>query len=153
MSKLEHYGIRGKALAWFESYLKNREQFVSVNGKDSKSRHINFGVPQGSILGPLLFVIYINDLPVISKLAKFILYADDANIILTGDTLNDIEEQLFSLISALVDWVDSNGLLLNLKKTVYMLFSRSNIAANLTVKIGNTVIERKYEAKFLGVLP
>ena len=152
LSKLQHYGIRGKALDWFASYLRNREQFVSVNGKDSKTCRIDFGVPQGSILGPLLFVIYINDIPVISRLAKFILYADDANIILTGDTLNEIEEQLFSLINALLEWVDSNGLLLNLKKTVYMLFSRTNIASNFTIKIRNTVIERKTETKFLGVL-
>jgi exonuclease III len=152
LCKLQHYGIRGKALDWFKSYLNNRKQFVSVNGKDSITCPINFGVPQGSILGPLLFVIYINDLPAISKLAKFILYADDANIILTGNTLNEIEEQLHELINVLLDWVDINGLLLNLKKTVYMLFSRNNIAANLTVKIRNVAIERKSETKFLGVI-
>ena len=152
LGKLKHYGIRCKALQWFASYLRNREQFVSVNGKDSQKCTIDFGVPQGSILGPLLFVIYINDMPEISKFAKFILYADDANIIITGNTLNEIEEQLFSLINALLDWVDSNGLLLNLKKTVFMLFSRQKIALNFTVKIKNTVIEHKSETKFLGVI-
>ena len=91
-------------------------------------------------------------MPEISKFAKFILYADDANIIITGNTLNEIEEQLFSLINALLDWVDSNGLLLNIKNTVFMLFSRQKTALNFTVKIKNTVIERKSETKFLGVI-
>ena len=152
LSKLQHYGVRGKALDWFASYLNNRQQFVSVNGKDSKTCRLDFGVPQGSILGPLLFVIYINDIPAVSSLAKFILYADDANIILTADSMNEIEEKLCELINVLLEWVDSNGLLLNLKKTVYMLFTRSNVASNFTVKIRNTVIERKSETKFLGVI-
>ena len=152
LSKLHHYGIRGKAYDWFTSYLSNRQQFVSVSGKDSKTRRLDFGVPQGSILGPLLFVIYINDMPEISRIAKFILYADDANIILTADSIHEIEKQLCDLINVLLNWVDSNGLLLNLKKTVYMLFNRSNAVLNLTVKIKNTIIERKSESKFLGVI-
>ena len=152
LKKLQHYGIRGMALNWFKSYLENREQFVSVNGSNSNKRAIEFGVPQGSILGPLLFVIYINDIPGILNIVKFILYADDANIILTGDTLCDIEEQLFKLTTVLMQWVDSNGLLLNLKKTIYMIFSRRKIVTNFTVKMGNTIIERKSEAKFLGVI-
>ena len=152
LKKLQHYGIRGTALNWFTSYLENRKQFVNVNGTNSTTRHIEYGVPQGSILGPLLFVIYINDIPGILKVARFILYADDANIILTGDNLNEIEEQLSNLTTALLQWVDSNGLLLNLKKTIYMVFSKRTIDTNFTVKIGNTLIERKSEARFLGVI-
>ena len=110
-----------------ESYLSNRKQFVSINGKskNSTSQEIKFGVPQGSILGPLLFIIYINDIPETASFAKFILYADDANIILTGYSIEDIKIQLDNLINSLVDWVKSNGLALNLKKTKYMIFSRS----------------------------
>ena len=77
LKKLEFYGIRGIVLEWFKSYLNNRHQFVAVNGVESSTKLIKYGVPRGSILGPLLFIIYINDLPNISILAKFIMYADD----------------------------------------------------------------------------
>ena len=116
LKKLSHYGIRGTALNWFKSYLDNREQFVSVNGTDSTKTRIKYGVPQGSILGPLLFIIYINDIPEIAKFAKFILYADDANIILTGNNMNEIHDQLNKLTRVLLKWVNCNGLKLNLKK-------------------------------------
>ena len=92
-------------------------------GSDSSFKHMQFGVPQGSILGPLLFVIYINGLPGISNLADFILYADDANIIISGENIYEVEEQLDRLTGTLVEWVNANGLLLNLRKTNYMLFS------------------------------
>ena len=124
IKKLEHYGIRGIALEWLKSYLGNREQFVTINGKNSTKKSLKFGVPQGSILGPLLFIIYINDIPLISKLAKFIMYADDANIIISGKNIDEINEKLINLSTGLLNWVDTNGLALNLKKTKYMIFSR-----------------------------
>ena len=106
-----------------ESYLTNRKQFVATNGAESSTEHMTYGVPQGSVLGPLLFVIYINDLPDICKIAKFILYADDANIIITADTIDEVFDLTNKLLSVLKKWVDSNGLVLNIKKTKYMIFS------------------------------
>ena len=153
LNKLEHYGIRGPALKWLESYLSNRKQYVSVNGAESTSLILEHGVPQGSILGPLLFIIYINDMPEISTSAKFILYADDANIIITSDTVEQASEQIEMLSKKLVHWVSSNGLVLNLKKTKYMIFSQTrNLELSQPLIISDTLIERKNEARFLGVI-
>ena len=80
LKKLEHYGIRDNMLDWFQSYLSDRKQHVDINGKSSDLLDIACGVPQGSVLGPLLFLIYINDLPNISKILNFYLFADDTNI-------------------------------------------------------------------------
>ena len=80
LTKMEHYGIRGLALDWFKSYLTNRKQYVYINGESSQLKDVTCGVPQGSVLGPLLFLIYINDLPNISKDLQFFLFADDTNI-------------------------------------------------------------------------
>ena len=153
LDKLQHYGIRGPALKWLESYLSNRKQYVSINGSESSTTNIDYGVPQGSILGPLLFLVYVNDIPNLADFAKFILYADDANIILTANTIDVINEQLEKLIFNLKRWVNCNGLALNLKKTKYMIFSRArNIELPQPLVISEIPIERVYEAKFLGVI-
>ena len=80
MQKLEHYGIRGTSLSWFKSYLSEGKQLVHLNGIDSQAKMITCGVPHGSVLGTLLFLLYINDLPNISKDLKFYLFAEDTNI-------------------------------------------------------------------------
>ena len=153
LRKLEHYGIRGKVLEWFKSYLSDREQFVTIDRKDSSLRHMEHGVPQGSILGPLLFIIYINDLPNISDSAHFILYADDANILVSGPTVEEAFEKVEIITKTLSAWVNLNGLALNLKKTKYMIFSRQNIIVNnQTLSISGVKIGRKIEARFLGVI-
>ena len=152
LRKLEHYGIRGTALSWFKTYLSDRQQFVAINGKHSTPRNMQHGVPQGSILGPLLFIIYINDLPNVTNLSKFILYADDANIVITGHNTQEVYEKLSRLSSEIVTWVDKNGLVLNLKKTNYMIFSNSKSNQYQEVCISGTKIERKSEARFLGVI-
>ena len=152
LHKLQHYGIRGVAHQWMASYLKNRNQFVSVGGFDSTCKNLEYGVPQGSILGPLLFVIYINDLPGMNNLAQFILYADDANIIISGNSTVEIEEKINILCERLMEWVRVNGLLINLKKTNYMLFSRKSIANLPRVVMNNVNITRVDKAKFLGVI-
>ena len=152
LRKLEHYGIRGIVLKWFESYLDQRKQFVCINGSNSKTKPIKYGVPQGSILGPLLFIIYINDIPGISKFAHFILYADDANIFITASTIEEVFQKFDDLSSELIQWVNSNGLALNLKKTKYMIFSTKTLESVRDIKIGNKNIERKSEARFLGVI-
>ena len=153
LKKLYHYGIRGNTFDWLKSYLHNRKQYVGINGISSTQKSLEFGVPQGSILGPLLFVIYINDIPKINQLAKFILYADDANIIITGTCLQEIEQQFHVLSKLLVDWVNSNGLALNIGKTKYMIFSRHKVDTSLfNPKILNRPLERQTTARFLGVL-
>ena len=110
---------------------------------------MQYGVPQGGILGTLLFIIYINDIPNVSQIAKFILHADDANIIITGINITEVDAQLRDLRKILLKWVDSNGLRLNLKKAKYMIFSRArNLELLSTLKIANLPIERLIENNF-----
>ena len=151
LCKLEHYGIRGISLDWFRSYLTNRSQYVYINNVNSDKLNLRHGVPQGSILGPLLFVVYINDIPQINSLAKFILYADDANIIITADSFEEIQSKIEILLENLQSWVYNNGLKLNIKKTKYMIIT-NRPKIDIDVKLNGTPIERSVCERFLGVL-
>ena len=113
LSKLNHYGVRGKTYDWFHSYLSNRKQFACINGHNSDSLSITCGVPQGSILGPLLFLLYINDLPNTSKLFSFYLFADDTNIYFSRKKLNDLKLILNQELHAVAEWMKSNSLALS----------------------------------------
>ena len=110
LSKLEHYGVKDKALDWFKSYLSNRYQQVSCNGKLSNFQLIMFGVPQGSILGPLLFLIYINDLPNSSTLLHYILFADDSNAFLSHASYDQLIKIANEELAMANDWFKVNKL-------------------------------------------
>ena len=92
LRKMEHYGIRGVSLDWFNSYLSNRKQYVYLNGEPSQLGNITCGVPHGSVLGLLLFLIYINDLPRISEVLQFYLFADDTNIYYEAESIDKLEK-------------------------------------------------------------
>ena len=153
LRKLEHYGVRGVHLRWFASYLHNRKQYVNIDNASSEKHLIKYAVPQGSILGPTLFIVYINDLPEISKLAKFIFFADDANIIITGTTMIEIQEQASLLLKSIETWVRSNGMRINLKKTKYMVFTNKFISNDpLELFLNETKIKITESERFLGVI-
>ena len=92
LDKLDHYGIRGCALSWFRSYLSHRFQYVTYNGSQSSQQLIKCGVPQGSILGPLLFCVYINDLCIVCKSTEPVLFADDTNLFSSGSNASSLQD-------------------------------------------------------------
>ena len=150
--KLSHYGIRDNALLWFKSYLSNRNQFVTYDGVRSSLKTIKCGVPQGSILGPLLFLIYINDLCNVCGNSLPILFADDSNIFTVGKTLDDIEKLINKELADISMWLNANRLSLNIKKTQYMVFSRKKRTdKKIYIKINNHSISETKSSKFLGV--
>ena len=114
ISKLELYGIRGTCRSWFKSYLGNRMQRVELNGISSSCKRVKCGFHQGSILGPLLFTIYINDLPNVCKDVEIILFADDTNIEAIGCSINDVASDLKNMNV----WLTENMLVLNLEKPI-----------------------------------
>ena len=152
LTKLHHYGIRGQALNWFKSYLDNRKQFVTYNDVRSTLKNMPCGVPQGSILGPLLFLIYINDLANVCKFTMPIFFADDSNLFLNGKNLDEIELKLNNELDQIVKWLKINKLTLNVKKTECMVFTKRRDNRNVNIKIENQNIERVCKAKFLGII-
>uniref|UniRef100_A0A3P9L4Z8 Reverse transcriptase domain-containing protein n=1 Tax=Oryzias latipes TaxID=8090 RepID=A0A3P9L4Z8_ORYLA len=151
LDKLEVYGIRGLALTWVKSYLTGRKQFVKIDEYTSETKEISCGVPQGSILGPLLFNIYINDIFNVSKLMKLILFADDTNIFYSTDNQRELIKVVNTELNKIKLWMDYNKLSLNLNKTKVMFFGNYNANKELSIEINNVFIERVTEIKFLGV--
>ena len=151
---MEHYGIRGTALSWFQSYLSNRKQFVSINGHSSSLTDISCGVPKGSVLGPLLCLIYINDLPNSSQFLSFFLFADDTNIYCDSDNLQFLTKKINRELKKVKLWLDSNQLALNIGKTNFVLFHspRKKLSEFTKIKIGEQYLQRTKHVKFLGVL-
>ena len=153
IQKLEHYGIRDVALSWFNSYLSNRKQFVNINGTNSDIRNITCGVPQGSVLGPLLFLLYINDLPNISQKLKFYLFADDTNIYFESDNLVDLEKIVNKELEKLHEWLCINRLSLNISKTNFVIFHAPNKPkVPVTLLINKKAIDEVQYVKYLGIL-
>ena len=126
LDKRHIYGIRGIAHDWFSSYMYKRHQSVMYNNFESDYKEIKYGVPQGSVLGPLLFLIYINDLPSVSKLVMPILFADDTNLFCTGKNFGDIVNEINMEIDKIYSWVKANKLSLNVEKLI-LCYSHLNV--------------------------
>ncbi len=132
IKKFSHYGNRGKCLSWFSSYLSGRSPFVSVNNAQSECKSINIGVPQSSILGPVLFLLYINDIAncTINTDITIMLFADDTNVFIQVKNITDLILRAETLLKTLSGWLKDNRLSLNIKKTEYSIFhnKRTQIA-------------------------
>ena len=154
LSKLNHYGIRGQSLSWFRDYLNNRRQYVTFNHHDSDSLLVRCAVTQGSILGPLLFLLYVNDIIKTSSTLSFVLFADDTNIFYSHKDINSLNNIINREINKVSNWFKANKLSLNTKKTHFMYFRHHshNINTPIYINIDGTPLEQKNNSKFLGVI-
>ena len=148
---MKFLGIRGVAFKRINRYLENRKQFVSFDKCNSDMRNISCGVPQGSILGPKLFNLYIDDMCNISSLVKFILFADDTNIFHANSDINRLNERICCVLEKLCVWFAVNKLTVNITKTNYMLFGSRTLNKEVNIKMQNVNIERVRVTTFLGV--
>lgn len=154
LTKLERYGFRGTFLALLKSYLQFRRQQVTITNFTSALKPIKAGVPQGSILGPLLFNLYINDVVNIDRDTKFIIYADDTSLFLTDRNIPNLITKANHLLNKLDEWSTANSLTINTTKTKAVLFRpRQQLTRyEFNLKLGSTVIEVVPVVKSLGVL-
>ena len=149
---MDKYGICDVALQWFKDYLSNIMQYVTYNNYKSSHAKIHCGVPEGSILGPILFLLYINDLTSVSEYCFSVLFADDTNMFITGKDMDVLCHQLNADLRNVQEWLQCNKLSLNVLKTHYMVFTpRNRVIGDVDVKIQGVQIQRVYATKFLGV--
>ena len=149
--KLHAMGFRGSILNWLRSYLSDRKICVKIKGTESKQCNMNVGVPQGSVLGPLLFLIYINDLPNHIEAEKIVMFADDMSFVVSAQTTADLEVKIKNIFETFEKWCRSNLLIMNADKTVIVKFSLQS-CAQTSYKINlNLELKSQKFTKFLGL--
>ena len=149
--KLFHYGIRGIPLKLIKNYLSNRSQIVSVNGKKSTSDYITCGVPQGSILGPLLFLLYINDLPDYSGF-DIRLFADDACLVYSEGSAAQLQNKTNRELINVDNWMIRNKLTINYSKSNYIIFTNKKTKFKFKILMNNNLLEQVKQTKYLGII-
>ena len=152
LSKLNKYGIRGRVNDWFRNYLLNRKQRVRIRNSFSECRNIRIGLPQGSALSPILFLIYINDLPSVSNKLSSILFADDATLSLSDKNFGNLVENLNSELGKIDVWTKCNRLTVNYEKTVGIIFSKRPYNLDSNIMMNGRNISTNFEHKYLGVV-
>ena len=151
-TKLKHYGFRGKFLEFLLSFIKDRKYFVHINGKSSETKTVNIGVPQGSTLGPLFFLIFINDMIRCSILLFLSQFADDSTITYSSLDLNYALTKIEVEFKKVLEWLAANKLIINLDKTHMMLFTTSPRTQPISITANGKTINEISETKFLGVM-
>ena len=154
LNKLYHYGVRGIPFSWFKSYLTDRTQQTEVHGtKYTNINKLTSSVPQGSILGPILFIIYVNDFPKCLRYSSCLAFADDTTILISGKNKKNLYDNANEELNNIDNWLVTNKLSLNIDKTKCMHFKTLNTPTpNLTLKIRNTPIQKISSFKLLGVI-
>ena len=155
LMKFSDFGLNKSSVNWFKAYLAKRTQSVNINGVQSDTEPILYGVPQGSVLGPLLFIMYINDLPTVTKYCKVHLYADDTLLFFESSSVQTIEAALSEDLGHVVGWLNQNYLMLNHSKTKVMLMGthqKLSSVQSFTVNVNANDLERVYKFKYLGVI-
>lgn len=152
--KLEHYGFRGVSLDLLNSYLKHRKQCVIIDGNRSSLLEITSGVPQGSILGPLLFNIYVNDITRLTEHAECVMYADDTALFLQSTNVDELVYLANITLQTILEWTNINCLEINASKTKALLFTpvQNLVNRNLNLHLGSENIELVPEVRTLGVI-
>ena len=151
LQKLNHYGIRGIVNKWVSSYMTHKKQYVQIKETKSSLKRIPCGVPQGLILGPTLFNLYLNDICNVSSILEFTLFADDTNIIYSHDSTTSLCNTLNTEIEKLSTWFNLNKLSLSLQNTNYITFSTNNTDITIQIAINGFNIEKVNITKYLGV--
>ena len=151
--KLEHYGIRGIAKDWLASYLSNRKQFVFFNNVSSDQLTLSCGILQGSVLGPLLFLLYVNDFNCCSKLLDFHLFADDSNLFYKHKNLLTLQNDLNNELKNVHIWLCSNRISLNIEKSNFVIFHppQKKISSNLKLYLNGKELKQELCIKYLGI--
>ena len=157
LTKLSYYGIKNINLKWFKSYLENRKQFISYGNNQTGTKNILCGVPQGSILGPLLFILFVNDLRQATNLLDPIMFADDTNLFCSDLNIKVLFQRVNAELDSINTWFRVNKLSLNANKTKYVLFHKPRLKENLPLKLpdlylNNIKIKRETFLRFLGVM-